>query len=220
MSRPSECFAFARRSLLLGSGATIALAGCSSLIGPTKAPQLYVLRPAMPQAGSLPPVAWQLSVAAPEASASLDSVRIALSRSSTTMDYFANAAWPDRVPLLMQSAIVEAFESTGKIAAVQRDASGVGANYLLAMELRAFEARYDGTTPSAKDAGGAPKAAITLACNLLAVPEHKVVQSRAFTHETPAARNDMDAIVTAFNEAVAATLQDVVEWTLRAPRVG
>ncbi len=45
-------------------------------------------------------VPWRLAVATPDAPASLDTARSALTRSATTMDYFANAAWNDRIPLM------------------------------------------------------------------------------------------------------------------------
>lgn len=214
-----------RRGLLLGGVAMLALAGCANLIGPGPAPQLYVLRPMMPSGGSLPAVTWQLSVALPGAAASLDTTRIALSRSATTMDYFASSVWPDRAPFLLQGAMVEAFESTGKIVAVQRDVSGIGANYLLQTELRAFEARYDAASlPAGKDdkdaASPPPKVMVSLECKLLIVPEHRILQSRTITKEALAERNDMDSIVQAFNAAVAAVLADLTDWTLRAPAVG
>jgi cholesterol transport system auxiliary component len=215
-----------RRAILSGAAA-LSLTGCGSLkdiVGPGPAPQLYVLKPAMPQAGNAPAVKWQLSVATPQAAAGIDTTRIALSRSLTTMDYFANAAWTDRVPFLMQGAMVQAFESTGKIVAVQRDTSGIGADYLLQSELRDFEAQYDPATEPSKDAKDAPspppKVTVQMECKLLVVPEHKILQSRVFTRDAAAARNDLDSIVTAFNGAVSGLLQDLVDWALRAPPIG
>ena len=62
-----------------------------------------------------------MTVAEPEAAASLDTPRIALSRTATTMEYFANAAWNDRVPLLVQGLLIQALDNSGRILGVGRD---------------------------------------------------------------------------------------------------
>ncbi len=219
-------FPHANRRAVLSGGAALALAGCGSLkdiVGPGAAPQLYVLKPTMPQTGTAPAVKWQLSVATPQAAANIDTTRIALSRSNTTMDYFANASWTDRTPYLVQGIMVQAFESTNKIVAVQRDASGIGADYLLQTELRAFEAQYDPATLPPKDQKDAPspppKVVVQLEAKLMVVPEHKILQSKVFTRETLAERNDLDAIVIAFNASISGVLQELTDWTLRAPPI-
>ena len=64
-------------------------------------------------------------------------------RSPTTIDYFANAAWSDRAPAMVQSLLIESFEQTGKIISVSRDLAVLRADYILMSELRRFEARYE-----------------------------------------------------------------------------
>ena len=137
---------------LLALAATLALlAGCGNVIGPGKPLQLYILDPQAP-ATSGPVVAASLSIATPEAEASLDTNRIALNRTSETMDYFADASWPDHLPLLLQSRLVESFEKDGRAASVARDTAGIQADYLLKSEIRSFQARY-----AAADAPPAPR---------------------------------------------------------------
>ena len=60
----------------------------------------------------------RLVVDIPIASESLDTDRIALIRDRTKFDYYANSLWTDRVPLLVQTLLVEAFENDGSIAQV------------------------------------------------------------------------------------------------------
>src|SRR5262249_19329891 len=141
--------------------AAFLVAGCQVLKGPT-IPQLYVLRPQVPPSMGAP-VNWRLSVAAPDAVASLDSPRIALTRSATTMDYFANAAWTDRVPLLLQRQLIQAFDSSGRIVSVDRDTSGLEADYLLQTEIKEFQARYD-------SADGPPQIVISIQAKLAKMP--------------------------------------------------
>src|SRR4029077_8077799 len=159
--------ALGRRQLLIGSAATL-LSGCAILSGP-KVPQLYVLRPELPPAmGMGAPVRWRLTVGAPEAPASLDTSRIALSRSTTTMDYFANAAWTDRVPLMLQRMLIQAFDGSGRILSVDRDTSGTENDYLLETEIRDFQAHYD--TPN-----GAPQILIGIQVKLVRMPQREIV---------------------------------------------
>src|SRR4051812_29752381 len=113
-----------RRQMMLASTAPL-LAACGGiqLLPTPMQPQLYLLRPDIAAPMGMP-VRWRLSVGTPDASASLDTERIALSRSATTMDYFANAAWTDRVPAMVQRLLVQTFDASNRIIAVDRDTTG------------------------------------------------------------------------------------------------
>src|ERR1041385_3729509 len=102
-----------RRGFVL-SGAALGLAGCSGVIGPLPAPQLYVLHPDFQPIANAPNAPWQLVISTPITPESLDTGRIALMRAPNIMDYYANSAWTDSVPQLVQSLLVEAFQKSGK----------------------------------------------------------------------------------------------------------
>ena len=196
-----------RRQLLLG-GAAVLLSGCALLNRPAP-PQLYMLRPQMaPAMGAT--VRWRLTVAAPEAAASLDTERIALTRTPITMDYFANAAWTDRLPLMVQRMLVQAFEGTGRIMSVDRETLGAANDYLLETEIRDFQARYD--MPNA-----APAIVIGIQVKLLQMPQRDIVSGTYISQEVKAAGNTIDSIVTAFNQATGAAIAQIVGWTLQQP---
>jgi cholesterol transport system auxiliary component len=195
---------FSRRSAIAGAGALL-LSGCSVLKGPP-IPQLYLLRPRFPSSTG-PQVSWRLSIAAPDAVASLDTPRIALTRSPTTMDYFANAAWTDRVPLLLQRQLIDAFDASGRIVSVDRDTSGLEADYLLQTEIRDFQARYD--SPN-----GPPQIVISIQAKLARMPQRQIATSINVTQQVPATANNLDSIVAAFNQAVGAAIGQVVAGTL------
>jgi len=63
------------------------------------------------------------------------------SQSPTSFDYYTKTAWTDRAPLMVQTRIVDSFE-TAKDVAVSRESIGLRANYLLQPDLRNFEAMY------------------------------------------------------------------------------
>ena len=199
-----------RRHVILAGGAAL-LSACGSLqlIPTPPTPQLYLLRPRiMPPMGS--PVAWRLAVAIPDATASLNTTRIALSRSATTMDYYANAAWDDRLPLLLQKLLLETFDMSGRIVSVGRDTAGFETDYLLQTEVRNFEAHYD--TPE-----GAPKIMVSVQAKLARLTQRDIVGTLNATHEAQASANNLDSIVLAFDEATAPAVAEIAAWTLAAP---
>ncbi|MGH6888884.1 MAG: ABC-type transport auxiliary lipoprotein family protein [Rhizomicrobium sp.] len=195
-----------RRRLMLASGAAFALGGCSNLIGPLPAPQIYRLEPLLPAASVGAPVSWQLAIERPEALHALDTERIALSRGAA-MDYYADAEWNDTVPRLVQSLLVQAFGQGGRIAGVAPESEGLRADYLLATAIRDFEAQYDSEN-------GAPTAVVAIAAKLLDA-RGKVLSSLEARGTARAARNSVPDVVTAFDEALGAALAQIVVWTLK-----
>src|SRR5262249_28262179 len=135
-----------------------------------------------------------------------------LSRSPTTIDYFANAAWGDRAPAMVQALLVESFETTGKIVGISSEQGGLRADYLLMPELRRFEAIYG---PGAGDAP--PTGHVRMLVRLVRMPDRAIVGETMAERRQEAARNDMEAIVDAFDDALGGVMKDIVSWTL--PRI-
>jgi cholesterol transport system auxiliary component len=185
-------------------------AGCASLLPTGGAPpKLYTLTPANDFPPDVSKVGWQLLIDVPTSAAALDTERIALSRSAVTIDYFADAAWTDRAPLLVQSLIVQSFENSGRIIAIARESLALQANYILQPELRHFEADYA--------AAGPPTARVEIGLRLVKLPERLISAQRKIEAKSPARENQMLAIVDAFNAALHQALRQIVDWTLAAP---
>ena len=155
MSKSS--FAPGRRLFLIGASSLV-LAACGNILGPPAASQIYVLRPAPPAQGG-DKISWALSIDKPDASDSLDIERIALTKSDTQLDYYANAVWPDRLPNLVQTSLLAGFEATGRIESVAREEDSLHADYNLTTDIRDFEARY--ATPD-----GVPTATVTIIAHM------------------------------------------------------
>ena len=192
------------------AGLALAPASCSLLPQAGAPPKLYTLTPAsdFPPGGAR--VSWQLLIDAPASTAALDTARIALSRSPTTIDYFADAAWVDRAPLMLQSLLVQSFENSGRIAAVARDSLMLRADYILSTELRHFEADYA--------AAAAPTARVGLGAKLIRALDHSVAAQRRFDAAAVASANDIPAIVDAFNTAFHQAARQIADWALAAVR--
>jgi|HubBroStandDraft_1064217.scaffolds.fasta_scaffold00843_12 cholesterol transport system auxiliary component len=208
----SDLGAGTRRRFLALSGASLLVAGCTDLLGQHPPPQLFLLSAPQRFDPDLPSVHWQLVVSEPVAAQSLDTARIALSRSPARLDYFADSAWTDRAPSVIQGLIIESFENTGKIIAVGRFAGDLRADYVLQTELRSFEAHYDGGPEQP------PKILVRIEAKLVRMPDREIIGNTTWVQEAAPARNDIDSIVAGFDEAQGSVLKRLVEWTLRLPR--
>jgi cholesterol transport system auxiliary component len=196
-----------RRGFLIGA-ATSLVGGCTSLLpGTGEAPQTYVLTPKTTFRPTLPKVSWQLLVDVPIAPAEIDTTRIPLSRSPVTIDYFGNAVWPDRAPIMVQTLLVESFESTRRITAIARESVGLRADYILKPELRKFTAVYDAPQ-------GPPVISVIMNVRLVKMPERAIIAQSTYAARERAARNTMEAIIEGFDEALGVVLKRIIEWTL------
>jgi cholesterol transport system auxiliary component len=198
------------RRLLLTGVCGLALAGCGGLIGPPEAPRLFVLNP-VPQPAPGAKVDWALSIALPDASAGLDSQRIAITRPPVGLDYYADAEWPDRLPALVQSTLLQAFEASGRIEAVAPDNDGTRADYILSTDLRDFEARYD-------QPDGIPVAVVRIGARLVRTVKRDIASRFEAHEEEPAGQNSVEAAVQAFDTALARALAKIVDWALETPK--
>jgi cholesterol transport system auxiliary component len=201
------------RRLFLIAGSLLALAACGSLdklVGPPDASQMYALRPALPAAQPGSKVTWALSIQKPDASNSLDSSRIALARSDTQLDYYANATWPDRLPDLVQTALLAGFEASGRIDAVARDEDALHADYQLSTDLRDFEARY--AAPN-----GVPTVAMTIIAHMANARSRMMVATLTVALTQAATANNVDAVVQAFDIALAKAIDQITQWALALP---
>jgi cholesterol transport system auxiliary component len=199
------------RRLLLMSASGLVLTGCGGILNPPPSPKLYVLNPLLPKALSGEKVNWALSVEMPDANAGLDTDRIAILRPPASMDYFADAAWPDHLVTLVQSDLVEAFESSGRIGAVAPESNAAHADYVLATELRDFEARYD-------QLDNAPVAVVRIDARMLKAATRDIIGHLEASQQVPAAQNSVDAVVLALNSALSGVLSQIVPWALDVPR--
>lgn len=206
MTGPQGGAACRRLVVLLG----LVLTGCGGILSEAPKRQLYRLEPALAPPARLPHVAAQLLVAVPVAPGGLDTARIALSRSAVSLDYFADAEWTDRAPLLVQTGLVDAFEKSGAVDAVARDSVGLRADFVLETEIRDFEAVYD--SPN-----GPPHVSIALTAQLIKIPERKIVAQIPVARQAMAAANDVPAVVRAFDEALGAAVAEVVTRTVTNP---
>lgn len=194
------------------AGMAASVAGCTGITLLPAAPQLYTLTPKNTFDPTLPNVEWQLLVEPPIAPAGLDTARIPVRDSPVTLDYYAGVAWPDRVPPMVQTLLIQSFENTGRIISVGRDAVGLRADYLLKTELRDFQADYSGRTAS--QAETAPTAVVRMNAKLVSFPAREIIAGENFEAREPAASPRFEDIILAYDEALGKVMRRLVEWTL------
>ena len=187
-----------------------AVTGCASLLGLSPAPHLYRLTPKSSYPANLPHPSVQLLVDVPLAPAGLDTGRIALSRSAVSIDYFADSEWIDRVPLMVQTALLDSFENSKAVTAIDRESVGLRADLILRTEIRHFEAVYN--SPN-----GAPEVWVAISTRLVNPSGRDIVANASFERRQQAKSNDIAQIVLAFDEALGGVMEDIVVWTVRNP---
>lgn len=202
-----------RRQAIVGTASRTllaALAGCSVLPRVNEPVNLYTLTPKTTFPEGLPKVDWQMVVETPASAASLDTARIALQRTPLTFEYYADAAWTDNAPAMVQTLLIESFESTKRISGVGREAIGLRPDYILMTDLREFEAVYDGDNPI-------PTIWIRMNAKLVKLPERRIVASETFGQKLPATGGKLTDIVAAFDEALGYVFKRIVLFALAAP---
>ena len=199
---------FSRR--LVPSAFVVALAGCSGLFGGGAPTHLYRVTPKSTYPPDLPHRSVQLLVDVPLAPAGLDNSRIALSRSPVSIDYFADSEWTDRVPQLVQTAILQSFENSRAVTAIDRESVGLRADFILRTEIRHFEAVYDSSN-------GPPEVWVAINARLVNPSSRDVIAQSAFERRQRAAANDVPSIVWAFDEGLGSVTKDIVVWTVTNP---
>jgi cholesterol transport system auxiliary component len=194
----------------LAIGLAALISGCGGIFSDTPHRPLYQLKPAVNFGAPMRPIAAQLLVALPTAPTGLDTARVALSRASMSLDYFADAEWADSAPIIVQSALIDAFEKSGAVPAVGRDNAGLRADFILETELRDFTAVYD--SPN-----GPPRVTVALTLKLIKIPERKIVAQQRVIRQQPAAGTTIPDIVNAFNAALSGTVEEAVRWAVGIP---
>ena len=172
---------------------------CAGFHSEQAAIQIYTLEPAfapsVPEAGSDAPT---LQVLRPQAASGLDTDRIALNRSAQRLDYYAASRWPAPLPDFLQTMVIDALRAAGKFRSVQSDVTAFTADDVLQIEIRRCQAVYAN--------GGPPAVHVQLLATLGNRGDRRVLTSISAESTIPAAENRMQAVVAAFQDAVAAAL--------------
>ncbi|RZA22326.1 MAG: ABC transporter [Lysobacteraceae bacterium] len=186
--------------------AALLVAGCSVLGGSKEAPTIFAPEPGVEADATWPTVSWQLGTTRPSTARMLDSSRIVVSPTAGELQVYKDAAWARTPPDMLEDGVTRTLEDSGKIPAVARQGSGIGADYRLVMDVRHFEAVYAGAST--------PSAVIEVNAKLLHARDQAVVGNRTFRNVQPASGTEVARVAEAFTQALGTTSHDIAGWVL------
>jgi cholesterol transport system auxiliary component len=185
----------------------LCLAGCITLLPKQQPATLYRFGADTSDAVAAPATGPRFSVHAPQISFQSEggSDRI-LTVTGDQTAVIAGVRWVTAASVLFEEAVTRAFDTHGGPARLQARGEPSTADYVLKIDVRSFEARYD-HGPRA-----APDVVVEVYAALIDRETPTDVRSRVFQTAIPAASNSVHAIVDAFNVGVTKTLRDLVTW--------
>lgn len=139
------------------------------------------------------PLAADVLVAVAATAPGLDSTGIAGRWPASRIDYLAGARWPVRTPALIESALIEALQDSGRLRSVQGDFGRFRTTHTLTLEVRRFEADYTGGEP--------PVAQVALAVAVGRQSDRSVLAAFTVAAEEKASENRVSAVVAALDAA-------------------
>jgi cholesterol transport system auxiliary component len=202
---------------LLAALAAGALAACvGGLHSNEAAPQSYLLDPGpgavapeVTVAPGVPASRRSLQVLAPAAAPGLAGDAIAVLRPGGRFDHYRGAHWAADATAMLQTLTIDALRPAGRFALVEAEGAPFAPDYVLALELRHFEAQYGEAGP--------PTVHVTLVATFgrrgAGEPAASVIADSAVR-----AQDDrMQAVVAAFGQATGEALRKLVAAVLAVP---
>lgn len=153
-----------------------------------------------------PTVTWSLVVARPTAARAIDSPRIMVRPAPGELQIYKGAAWSQPAPYMVQDAVLQTLEDSGRIGAVASSETGILGDYKLVMDVRRFEADYAGNA--------VPDAVIELNAKLVRMRGQNVVAARTFHVAQTAASAQTAQVAEAFTLALEQLTPQIVGWAL------
>ena len=192
---------------IVAAVSTAFLASCfGGLKNEMPPPLIYRIDAPTIEAGASLPA--DLSIVVERAAPGLDGDGIAGRWPGRRIDYIANARWADELPRLLQDALVEAFQDSGRLRSVQDDVGRFRTTHTLVIEVRRFEADYT--------AGAVPVAQVALAATLGRNSDRKVLVSFTSESSQAATENRQATLVAALDAAFARVAAEVGQRTFAA----
>ncbi|MCD9027321.1 ABC-type transport auxiliary lipoprotein family protein [Luteimonas sp. BDR2-5] len=211
-SHPSQPAAAPLRSVarIAALALVLALAGCASLLGggggDRERSTIYAPDPRPAPDPAWPRADWQLTLSPPTAARMTDSFRIAVRPTPGELQVYRGATWAKTPTDMLHDSVLRMFEDSDRIAAVARQGAGITADYKLVIDLRRFEADYNGNL--------LPTALIEANIKLIHNIDQTVAGARTFLVAEPASGTDVAQVVDAFDAALGTISGQVVGWTL------
>jgi cholesterol transport system auxiliary component len=181
---------------LPGAALLSLFAGCGGSLFKSDLPgaQTYRLAPLAAEAPAVAPYDALLLVVRPVAAPGLDTEHIAVTHADHRLDYFAASQWGAPLPDVVQNVVIESLQNTGRLRSVQWDLGNFRPDFVLQLDVRAFQAEYG--------EGGAPRVRVDIVATIGRLNDRRSVLSFAATASEPAITNTMTAVAAAFDKSL------------------
>ena len=187
--------------------ASLALGACfGGLKSGSPVPANY--RISAPKLASGEPLKSDLLVSVEATAPGLDGTGIAARFPGSRLDYLAGARWPVRTPALVEAALIEALQDSGRLRSVQSGFGRLRTTHSLSVEVRRFEADYTG--------GEIPVAQVALAVTVGRQSDRRVIASFTVSADQGASENRVSSVVAALDAAFAKAAADAAGQFLDA----
>ncbi len=194
---------------LIAAALSVALSACVSVF-PKQAPaNLYRFGMTAPPPAAAPATAGTQpfgvlnAVIAFDRAAATDRI---LTVSGSQAAYIKGSRWLSSANILFDEALIRAFDTSGGPARLIGRGEVVHADYMLKLDIRTFEARYDHGDKAA------PTIIVTVHADLDRLSDKVAVSNKTFEATVPATDNRVGAIASAFDQAVSKVLGDLMIW--------
>lgn len=184
------------------------LTGCAAVqLASREPPRLFQLTPKSTFDEALPEIDARLVLEVPTATAGLNTGRIALRPTPTTLEYYAGASWIDVLPVMVQQLIAESLDNANRVDVIGRDVVGIRADYALLTHLREFQAEYQGDAR-------VPEVRVRIQARIVRLPRRISLASTSIEEVAKADGPSVNQIVQTFDLAFGRAVKRLVAWTL------
>ena len=180
------------------------VSGIERFTGQTKAQaRMFDLIPAksFPGLKSMPTA--QLLIADPTALTALDTEQIAVRRTGAAEVSPPNIRWPDTLPKVVQTRIVQSFENAGFAGALAKVPDSTRGDLQLLIDIRSFQITFD----------PAPATSIEIAAKLVK-GDGQITAARVFRTASEPKTQDIAQLVKALGDDFTKIETDLVAWVL------
>ena len=143
-----------------------------------------------------------LSVEQFDTSELINSERIVIRTGPDAVAYLKGAQWSERLPVLVQSRLIQSFENAHLLKSVGRP--GMVADYALGGEIRRFE--IDVTNN---------QATVEIAARLRKTANGRVIAAQVFTETVPAPSTSGEAASQVLDSALTNVMGRILRWTTK-----
>jgi cholesterol transport system auxiliary component len=197
------------RSILIALGLPL-LSGCGALsaLGDATRPlDVYEVQPPSAIEPARRSLARDVIVELPTTSGALETDRIMIRPSRLAAAYLPDIRWGEPAPVMVQTVLMRTLDATGAFQYVGRRPLGASGDFAIVTELLNFEAEVVENTDEAR-------VEIRLVSRIVRESGVSVLSTRSFTATETAPSLEDEAIVEAFDRAMAVVARDFSAWVL------